>query len=71
MSEKKSVNDLEKELARARNKERNEIVETKNRNFDYIGPDPSAVEKKKPGMADIPDYIGLPKKAKKRTENKW
>jgi hypothetical protein len=71
MSEKKSVNDLEKELARARNKERNEIVETKNRNFDYIGPDPNSVKKKKPGMADIPDYIGLPKKAKKRTENKW
>jgi len=70
MSEKKSVNDLEKELARARNKERNEIVETKSRNFDYIGPDPNTVEKEKPGMADIPDYIGLPKKAKKRTE-KW
>ena len=70
MSEKKSVNDLEKELARARNKERNEVVETKSRNYDYIGPDPKTVKKEKPDMADIPDYIGLPKKAKKRTE-KW
>ena len=71
MSKKKSVNDLEKELARARNKERNDVVETKSRNFDYIGPDPKAVKKEKPDMADIPDYIGLPKKTKKRTENKW
>ena len=29
------------------------------------------VKKEKPNMSDIPDYIGLPKKQKKRTENKW
>lgn len=70
MSEK-SVRQLERELAKARKREASERKITRNRNLDYIGPDPKSVIKEKPGMADIPDYIGLPKKQKRRTENKW
>lgn len=70
MSEK-SVRQLEKELAKARRREASEHKITTSRNFDYIGADPKAVKKEKPGSADIPGYIGLPKKQKRRTENKW
>tara|TARA_R100001443_G_scaffold977_4_gene3890 strand:+ start:17455 stop:17667 length:213 start_codon:yes stop_codon:yes gene_type:complete len=70
MSEK-SVRDLEKELAKARRREASERKVTTSRNFDYIGADPKTVKKEKPGSADIPGYIGLPKKQKRRTENKW
>tara|TARA_B100000287_G_C20597520_1_gene766706 strand:- start:771 stop:983 length:213 start_codon:yes stop_codon:yes gene_type:complete len=67
----KTVRELEKELVKARRKEASERKVTTSRNYDYIGPDPKSTNKAKPDMADIPDYIGLPKKAKKRTENKW
>tara|TARA_R100000742_G_C4215326_1_gene40581 strand:+ start:60 stop:272 length:213 start_codon:yes stop_codon:yes gene_type:complete len=70
MSEK-TVRQLEKELANARRKEKSEHKITRNRNLDYIGPDPKTIKKDKPGMSDIPDYIGLPKKQKRRSENKW
>ena len=71
MNEEKTVRQLEKELAKARRKEKSERKVTASRNFDYIGADPKTVKKEKPGMTDIPDYIGLPKKQKRRTENKW
>ena len=71
MSEEKSVRELEKALAKARRKEKGNQVITTSRNFDYIGADPKTVKKEKPGMADIPGYIGLPKKQKRKTENKW
>mgnify|MGYP003628075134 CR=1 FL=1 len=70
MSEK-TVRQLEKELAKARRIQRSEHKITQSRNLDYIGADPKTVKKEKPNMSDIPDYIGLPKKQKKRTENKW
>tara|TARA_B100000927_G_C16254530_1_gene384886 strand:+ start:280 stop:492 length:213 start_codon:yes stop_codon:yes gene_type:complete len=70
MSEK-SVRDLERELVKARKREASERKVNTSRNLDYIGPDPNSVKKEKPGMADIPDYIGLPKKQRRRTENKW
>jgi len=71
MSEEPSVRDLERALAKAKRKEAMERKVTISRNYDYIGPDPKTVKKEKPGMSDIPDYIGLPKKQEKRTENKW
>lgn len=71
MSKERSVRDIQKELVRARRKQAAEHKPTKGkRDFDYIGPDPKEDKKEKPGSADIPDYIGLPKKRKK-TENKW
>jgi len=71
MSEEKSVRELEKALAKARRKEKSEHVVKTSRNFDYIGADPKTVKKEKPGMADTPGYVGLPKKQKRKTENKW
>tara|TARA_B100001250_G_scaffold414092_1_gene450639 strand:+ start:1748 stop:1960 length:213 start_codon:yes stop_codon:yes gene_type:complete len=70
MSEKRSVREIQKELARARREEMAKHKPTKSRNFSHIGPDSKEPKKERPGSADIPDYIGLPKK-RKRTENKW
>lgn len=70
MSEDKSVRDLQKELVRARRREAAERKVEKNRRLDHIGLEPNEDKRERPGSADIPDYIGLPKK-RKRSENKW
>ena len=70
MSKEKSIRDIQKELVRARRKQAAEHKETKSRDFSHIGPDIKDEKKTRPNSADVPDYIGLPKK-QKRTENKW
>jgi hypothetical protein len=71
MSEEKTLRQLKEELVKAKNRIHNEQRPVKSRNFDYVGPDPNAVEKKTLGSGDIPDVILLPRKKKRRTENKW
>tara|TARA_R100000656_G_scaffold124836_1_gene104029 strand:+ start:1833 stop:2054 length:222 start_codon:yes stop_codon:yes gene_type:complete len=58
----KSVKELETELKRARNKERNSVEISENRNFDFIGVDPEAKSVERPESGDVPDYIGPPKR---------
>ncbi len=70
MSEKRSVREIQKELARARREEMAKHKPTKSRDYGPIGRKPQEPKNERPGSADIPDYIGLPKK-RKRTENKW
>ena len=71
MTKDKTVRELQRELKIAKDKEWNERKISSNKNLDYIGPDPTSVKKDIPDMADIPDYVGLPKKKKRMTENKW
>ena len=66
MTEKKTTREIEKELKRARNEERNSRVMKENRKFDFIGPDPEAKEIERPNSSDVPDYIGPPKRKKKQ-----
>ena len=71
MTEKRrSVREIQKELARARRAENAKHKPTKSRDFSHIGADSKEPKRERPGSADIPDYIGLPRK-RKRTENKW
>jgi hypothetical protein len=73
MSEEKTIQQLEKELAKARAMAHNEITNrvTRSRDLDAVGIDASkTVEKKIPSSSDIPDVILLPKK-QRRSENKW
>jgi C4-type Zn-finger protein len=58
----KTTRDLEKELKRARNEERNSVKVIENKNFDFIGVDPEAKSVIRPDSAEVPDYIGKPKK---------
>ena len=56
----KTVKELEKELKIARNAERNSVKITKNKNFDYVGPDPDSGTKESPASSEVPDFIGKP-----------
>jgi len=70
MSEK-TVRELERDLAAAREKVYNARRVETNRDLDAVGIDISrTVEKKIPNSNDIPDVILMPKK-KRNTENKW
>jgi len=62
MTEEKTERQLREELTKKRNADRNSVKITKNKNFDYVGPDPKAEVKNRPDSADVPDYIGKPKK---------
>jgi|TARA_R100001510_G_scaffold23069_1_gene20232 hypothetical protein len=62
MTEEMTTRQLRETLTKKRNAERNSVKITKNRNFDHVGPDPDAHEVKRPGSADVPDYIGKPKR---------
>jgi len=69
--EKKSVRQLERELANARAEQyaHHNNKSTANRDLSVGGVDPNTVEKKSPNSADIPDAILLPKKRKPKTPN--
>lgn len=63
---KRTVKDIEKELKRARNEERNSRNIEDNKKFDFIGVDPESKETERPDSSDVPDYIGPPKRKKKK-----
>tara|TARA_R110000744_G_scaffold179414_3_gene298447 strand:- start:1459 stop:1692 length:234 start_codon:yes stop_codon:yes gene_type:complete len=58
----KTERELRIELTKKRNTDRNNVVITKNNNFDFIGVDPEAKSITRPDSAEVPDYIGKPKK---------
>lgn len=62
MTKKMTTRELRETLTRQRNAERNSVKITKNKNFDHVGPDPDAKITKRPDSAEVPDYIGKPKK---------
>ncbi len=72
MTEKKSVRELERELASARAEQyaHHQREVTKNRDYSIGGVDKQTTgEKKIPNASDIPDVILMPKKRKQRKEN--
>jgi hypothetical protein len=71
MSKEKKIRELERELNKAREIERNSRKTTQSRNLDYVGPDPNTSQKDILGSADIPDVVLLPRKKRKKSENKW
>jgi len=62
MTEEKTTRELREALTKKRNADRNSVKIIKNKNFDYVGADPKAEITSRPDSADIPDYIGKPKK---------
>ena len=66
MSKERTVQDIEKELKRARNEERNTRNIETNKKFDFIGVDPESKEIERPDSSDVPDYIGPPKRKKSK-----
>ena len=64
----KTTRQLREELTKKRNEERNSVEKPENRNFDFIGVDPEAKSITRPDSAEVPDYIGKPKK--KRSNKK-
>ena len=69
--EKKSVRQLERELANARAEQyaHHNRNATKNRDYSVGGIDPNSVEKKSPDTRDVPDAVLLPKKKRAKTPN--
>ncbi len=58
----KTARELREELTKKRNAERNSVTKTENKNFDFIGVDPESKSVTRPDSAEVPDYIGKPKK---------
>lgn len=69
--EKKSVRQLERELANARAEQyaHHNRESTKNRDFSVGGVDPNTVKKERPDASDVPDAVLLPKKKRPKTPN--
>ena len=58
----KTARELREELTKKRNAERNSVTKTENKNCDFIGVDPESKSVTRPDSAEVPDYIGKPKK---------